>query len=197
MNLTLTLVPPQQNATDQVTFTLNPDYKIKKVVLDSKEIEDHAFRDGLLKIPAYHFGDETTTLQIECVGKPDPKFAYLDAKIDLSGANVMDFSVAMARFLGNQSYVFKSDYVALLPGVSWYPTAGVAIGHDDPQTYPKDHFLVDLSVTVPKKWTVAGPGKRELQTNDDGKNTFRFRPENPVVDVVLAASKFERCFDDR
>lgn len=192
LNLTLTLVSPQQNTTDQVTFTLNPAYKIKKVALDSKEIEDHAFLDGLLKIPAHHFGADTTTLQIECVGKPDPEFAYLDAKIDLSGANVMDFSVAMARFLGNQSYVFQSDYVALLPGVSWYPTAGVAIGHDDPQTYPKDHFLVDLSVTVPKKWTVAGPGKRELQTNNDGKNTFRFRPENPVVDVVLAASKFER-----
>ncbi len=193
LNLTLTLVPPQQNTTDQVTFTLNPDYKIKKVAINTKEIEDYAFHDdGLLKIPAYHFGNDTTTLQIECVGKPDPEFAYLDAKIDLSGANVMDFSVAMARFLGNQSYVFKSDYVALLPGVSWYPTAGVAIGHDDPQTYPKDHFLVDLTVTVPKKWTVAGPGKRELQTNNDGKNTFRFRPENPVVDVVLAASKFER-----
>ena len=193
LNLTLTLLPPQQNATDQVTFTLNPRYKIKKVAIDTKEIEDYAFHDdGLLKVPAYHFGNESATLQIACEGKPDPKFAYLDARIDLSAASVMDFSVAMARFLGNKSYVFRPDYVALLPGVSWYPSAGVAVGHDDPQTYPKDHFSVDLSVTVPKKWTVAGPGKRELQTNNDGKNTFRFRPENPVVDVVLVASKFER-----
>ncbi|MXZ55909.1 MAG: hypothetical protein F4227_05540 [Gammaproteobacteria bacterium] len=193
LNLTLTLLPPQQNWTDQVTFTLNPRYKVKKVAIDTKEIEDYAFHDnGLLKVPAYHFGNESATLQIACEGKPDPKFAYLDAKIDLSTDSVFDFSVAMARFLGNKSYIFRPDYVALLPGVSWYPTAGVAIGQDNPQTYPKDHFLVDLSVTVPKKWTVAGPGKRELQTNNDGKNTFRFRPENPVVDVVLVASKFER-----
>ncbi len=192
LNLTLTLLPPQQNATNQVTFALNRRYKIKKVAIDTKEIEDHAFHDGLLTIPSYHFGDESATLQITCEGKPDPKFAYLDAKIDLSSASVFDFSVAMARFLGNQSYVFRPDYVALLPGVSWYPTAGVAVGRDDPQTYPKDHFLVDLSVTVPKQWTVAGPGKRELQSNNDGKDTFRFRPKNPVVDVVLVASKFER-----
>ena len=192
LNVTLTLLPPQQNATNQVTFTLNPNYKINKVALDTNEINDHTFSDGLLTIPAYHFGDESSTLLIECEGKPDPKFAYLDAKIDLSGASVLDFSVAMARFLGNQSYVFRSDYVALLPGVSWYPTAGVAIGHDDPRTYPKDHFLMDLSVTVPKNWMVAGPGKRELQENSSSKNTFRFRPENPVVDIVLAASKFER-----
>ena len=192
LNLTLTLLPPKNNATNQVTFTLNPRYTVRTVALDSKEIEDHDFQDGLLTIPAYHFGEESATLQIECEGKPDPRFAYLDSKIDLSSASVFDFSVAMARFLGNQSYVFRSDYVALLPGVSWYPTAGVAVGHDDPQTYPKDHFLVDLSVTVPKNWTVAGPGKRELQSNDAGKNTFRFRPDNPVVDVVLAAAKFEQ-----
>ncbi|MYD45499.1 MAG: hypothetical protein F4W92_04030 [Gammaproteobacteria bacterium] len=192
LNLTLTLLPPQQNATDQVTFTLNPDYKINKVVLDTNEIEDHSFRNGLLKIPAHYFGTDTSILVIECEGKPDPEFAYLDARIDLSAARVMDISVAMARFLGNQSYVFQSDYVALLPGVSWYPTAGVAVGHDDPQSYPKDHFLVDLSVTVPKNWIVAGPGKRELQTNSKGRSTFRFRPDNPVVDVVLVASKFKR-----
>ncbi|MXW07485.1 MAG: hypothetical protein F4Z87_05070, partial [Gammaproteobacteria bacterium] len=192
LNVTLTLLPPQQNATNQVTFTLNPNYKISKVALNTNEITDHTFSDGLLTIPAYHFGDESSTLLIECEGIPDPKFAYLDAKMDLGGASVLDFSVAMARFLGNQSYVFRSDYVALLPGVSWYPTAGVAIGNDDPQTYPKDHFLMDLSVTVPKNWTVAGPGKRELQNNNGSKNTFRFRPENPVVDIVLAASKFER-----
>ena len=192
LDLILTVSPPKQNTTNKVTFTLNPGYKIKGIALDSKEIDDYEFKDGLLTIPAHHFGADLVMLAIEASGKPNSRFAYLDARIDLKSASVLDFSVAMARFLGNKSYVFRSDYVALLPGISWYPTSGVAVGRDDLQSYPRDHFTIDLNVTVPKQWELAGPGKSELQPGDNRQSTFRFRPENPVIDVVLIGSRFER-----
>ena len=60
-------------------------------------------------------------------------------------------SSALARYLGNRSYEFQGNFVALMPGVSWYPTSGVAIGRDEPQKYPIDHFEFDLTVSVPNK----------------------------------------------
>lgn len=192
LNLLLTVSPPKQNSTKRVTFTLNPRYKVKRISIDTKEIDDYTFQDGLLTIPADRFGAGSAILAIEAAGKPDQRFAYLDEKIDLKSASVTDLSVAMARFLGNKSYIFRSDYVALLPGVAWYPKAGVAVGRDDLQQYPKDHFTIDVAVSVPKQWKVAGPGKSELQPGNKRHNTFRFQTENPVVDVVLIGSKFER-----
>lgn len=193
LDLLLTVSPPKQNLTKWVTFTLNPGYKIKQISIDTKAIDDYAFEDGLLTIPSVHFSADSVTLAINAVGKPDQRFAYLDAKIDLKSASVLDLSVATARFLGNKSYIFRSDYVALLPGVCWYPTAGVAVGRDDLRKYPKDYFKIDVKVTVPKHWKVAGPGKSELQEENNRQKTVRFRPENPVVDVVLIGSKFEQA----
>lgn len=193
LDLLLTVSPPKQNLTKWVTFTLNPGYKINQISIDTKAIDDYAFEDGLLTIPSVHFSADSVTLAINAVGKPDQRFAYLDAKIDLKSASVLDLSVATARFLGNKSYIFRSDYVALLPGVCWYPTAGVAVGRDDLRKYPKDYFKIDVKVTVPKQWKVAGPGQSELQPDSNRQKTFRFRPENPVVDVVLIGSRFERA----
>ena len=192
LNLSLTVAPPQLNTTDHVTFSLNPGYVIKQLTLGAKEIDDYTFQDGLLTIPAQHFGVDSVVLAIEAVGKPDHRFAYLDARIDLKAAKVLDFRMAMVRFLGNKSYVFQPTYVALLPGISWYPSSGVAVGRDDLQNYPRDYFTIDLTVTVPKNWLVAGPGKSELETGLNRRTSYRFRPTNPVIDVALIGSKFER-----
>lgn len=192
-HVVLTVIPPYQNTTDHMTFTLNPGYKIIDLTVDSTEIGDYTFQNGLLTIPKYHFGSHTTSLAIKAKGKPDPRFAYLDARLDPISADSHEFNGSMAVYLGSKNYVFRSDYVALLPGISWYPASGVAVGRDDLQRYPKDHFKIDLTVIVPKNWSVAGPGKSEFLTGDNLHNTFRFRPENPVVDVVLIGSKFEHA----
>lgn len=192
LDLKLKFTPPSSNATEQVVFTLNPGYKIKKLTLDESDIDDFTFQDGLLTIPARYFGTESVMLAIDAVGKPDQRFAYLDATIDLKAVAIMNFNMAMARFLGNQSYVFQSDYVALLPGINWYPSAGVAVGHDDLQNYSRDHFTIDLTVTVPKNWHVAGPGKGELKSEDKARTSYRFRPTNPITDFAVIGSKFER-----
>ena len=193
VNFSLTVLAPQENTTDIVTFTFNPGYRIQKITLDTREIDDYDFQDGLLTIPKSYFDTEPVTLGIEATGKPDHRFAYLDARVDLKGGKVFDVSSALARYLGNRSYEFQGNFVALMPGVSWYPTSGVAIGRDEPQKFPIDHFEIDLTVSVPKKWLIAGPGKSELDGETRGRVSYRFRPENPVIDVALITSKFKRA----
>ena len=80
VNFSLTVLAPQENATDNVTFTFNPGYQIQKITVDTKEIEDYDFQDGLLTIPKSYFDTESVTLGIEATGKPDHRFAYLDAR---------------------------------------------------------------------------------------------------------------------
>lgn len=192
--LELAVTPPSSNTTEQVIFTLNPGYKITELALDGSTIndKDFTFEDGLLTIPSRYFGTESVTLSIDAVGKPDKRFAYLDASIDLKQVEIMNFQMAMARFLGNQNYVFQHGYVALLPGINWYPTAGVAIGHDDLQNYPRDHFTIDLTVTVPKNWYVAGPGKAEPESNGTARTSYRFQSTNHITDFAIIGSKFDR-----
>lgn len=192
LDLLLTVTPPSSNNTDQVIFSLNPGYKVNVLTLNQSEIDDFTFQDGLLSIPARHFGGESVILAIKAVGKPDNRFAHLDAAIDLQAVKIMSVQMAMARFLGNQSYVFQPDYVALLSAIHWYPTAGVAVGRDDLHNYAKDHFTIDLTVTVPKNWHVAGPGKGELKSEDKARTSYRFRPTNPITDFAVIGSKFER-----
>lgn len=192
LDLSMTLTAPEKNTTNQVTFTLNPGYRIKGIGIESREIEDYSFEYGLLKIPANHFGTDSTTLQINAVGKPDHRFAYLDARINLESANVLDLNVVMARFLGNRSYVFEPGYIALLPGVFWYPTSGVAIGGAELSEYPLDHFAIDLTVTAPRNWHLAGPGKLDNQPDNGRLTTHLFRSENSVVNVALIGAKFQR-----
>lgn len=192
LNLELRVIPPSSNKTEKVVFTLNPGYNIKEIRLDENKIDDYTFQDGLITIPSHYFGTESVTLSIDAEGKPDKRFAYLDATIDLKAVAIMNIRMAMARYLGNQSYVFQPDYVALLPGIHWYPTAGVAVGRDDLRKYAKDHFTTDLTVTVPKNWQVAGPGRAELQTERSNRYSYRFRPKNPISDFAVIGSKFER-----
>ena len=57
---------------------------------------------------------------------------------------------------------------------------------------PKDFFTANLHVSVPSKWLVAGPAKREL-VEDNGRAVFRFQTRNPVPRIALVASRFERA----
>ena len=44
---------------------------------------------------------------------------------------------------------------------------------------------------MPRKWIVAGPAKREM-VPDEKHTTYRFLTTNPVPQLALVASRFER-----
>ncbi|MCY3884844.1 MAG: hypothetical protein OXG24_08005 [Gammaproteobacteria bacterium] len=170
-------------------ITLNPGYQIKSLELDGSSVKEFEFESGLLKLPVTNESASSTQLRLIAKGVPDPNFAYLDSSLKWSE---MDYLQAREAFrFGTQSYIFHPQFVALTPGVSWFPASGSAYGRSDLRKRPQDFFNLDIEVSVPREWIVAGPGTRDLL--DEGKRTtFRFNPRNPIPELALVGSKFER-----
>ena len=87
-------------------------------------------------------------------------------------------------WLGTASGLFGKRYVALMPALRWLPVPGPNLDGASRGHFP----TVDLTVTVPDDWLVAGPGRRHRQ--DDG--SYRFRPDAPAPEIGLFASRYER-----
>ncbi len=185
LDLTLNVVPPPNNPTDSVIFSLNPGYRILNVYIDGSVISDYEFSNGLLKIPTSKLSDEEHRLNIVATGRPNEKFAYLD--------QVRDYQTQLLPFvedMGTHNYVFHSEFVALVPAVKWYPTSGTALNEDLLEQRPRDVFTTDINVSVPKEWTVAMVGSREPRPSQK-RATFQFNTVTPVPALTLIAANFE------
>ena len=180
--------PPDPDVHEHV-FAFNPGFQILSLSLNEAQGNFH-FEDGLLRIPSNTPSDGgKQELAISARGIPDTAFGYFDAPLNVNDAIALDRR-ALAS-LGVRNAVNHDEYVALMPGIKWYPTAGSAFREDDYRHFPQDRFTVDLEVTVPEGWSVAGPGSREtLQTGDQTR--FRFAPRATVPEVGLFGARFVR-----
>ncbi|MCY3540663.1 MAG: hypothetical protein OXH31_01970 [Gammaproteobacteria bacterium] len=192
LDLTVELIAPEDNTHDYVVLSLNPGYRIIKYWVDGNEIDDYSFEHGILRIPIHTRNGNAIPVRIKARGRPDARFAYLDAAVktkDIAGTKVRNLFA-----MGTESFIFHPRFVVLTSGIKWYPTTGAATGEDELDTRPRDLFMVDLKVTVPKDWLVAGPGHRELITTNDAKKfVYRITPKNPVPEMTVVSSKFERA----
>ena len=164
-----------------LAFSFNPGLTVTGVRLGTTEVP-FVHNDGLLVVepPPGAARDSKTTLALVASGVPDPDFAYLDSAVDWR----RESSRNGILWLGTASGIFGKRYVALMPALRWLPVPGPNLDGASRGHFP----TVDLTVTVPDGWLVAGPGHRHRQ--DDG--SFRFAPEAPVPEVGLFASRFER-----
>ncbi|MXZ43404.1 MAG: ABC transporter permease subunit [Gammaproteobacteria bacterium] len=195
LSLDLTMevnIDPSQES-DYVIFSLNPGYEISRLSVAGVQVTDQDFRHGLLKIPRQYFTVGTNSLQLAARGRPDSRFAYLDS-IDTI-AQVEGPDIRQLRLLGTENSIFRRNFVVLLPGIKWYPTSGTSTKEDFWERRERDFFTVEVSVTVPKRWIVAGPAKREA-IEDDNRNTYRFEQSNPIPEFALVGSKFESASMD-
>ena len=190
IDLTLTVSVDTNQDGDWVLFSLNPAYKISRLTVAGAEITDHNFQQGLLKIPLRYFNSDITELELTAKGRPDGRFAYLDSIDELSQISGTD--AQQLRQLGTDNFIFRSDFVALLPAIKWYPTSGTATNEDDWEHRKKDFFTLDVQVSVPRSWTVAGPAERKLETSEERNRTeYLFQQTNAIADFALVGSKFE------
>lgn len=189
LDLELVLTPQLEESSEVWLFALNPGYRIKQLAVDDEVLDqdDYEFADGLLRIPTQTM-DTGGTVHLVAQGVPDPLFAYLDSALDWK--TMEPTRAKRIAILGQRAYVFHPQFVALLSGVSWFPTAGAAYGRDILETHRRDFFHLDLEVSVPEDWLVAGPGARENVAGSD--NRFRFNPSQPVPEFALITSKFAR-----
>ncbi|HKQ60915.1 MAG TPA: hypothetical protein VJS92_06470 [Candidatus Polarisedimenticolaceae bacterium] len=174
---------------DTALFSLNPGLVVSGVSAAGQRLEFQA-HEGLLEVrlPARLEPGAETTLHLEAAGEPDPFFAYLDAVFEPLTASVRDGNVFL---LGFEPSIYRSGYIALLPGIRWLPNTGAEIGRDDPLVRPTDFYTIDLNVELPAGWLVAGPGRRQPASGAAaGHERFRFAPPGPVPDVALIAGRF-------
>ena len=165
----------------RLVFSFNPGLAVTQVRLGNAEVP-FTHSDGLLVVepPQRLEPNSKVTLGLVASGVPEANFAYLDSAVDWR----RESSRNGILWLGTAGGIFGKRYVALMPGLRWLPVPGPNI-----DGVPRRHFpTVDLTVTAPDGWLVAGPGRRHRQ--DDG--SYRFRPATPVPEVGLFASRFER-----
>ena len=196
LDLELVLAPQSEENTDVWLFSLNPGYRIDHIAVDDEVLDDddYKFEDGILRIPTLSSLNAGGTVHLVAQGVPDPLFAYLDSAVDWK--TLEPTQAQRIALLGQRPCVFHPQFVALLPGVSWFPTAGAAYGRDVFETHKRDFFNLDLEVSVPDEWLVAGPGTR--QQVDTPGNRFRFNPSQPIPEFAVIASKFvRRAFETR
>ena len=171
-----------------LTFTLNRSMHIEELFLNGME-PNYTFDDGLLTIPTAVplDTDSTHTLDIVAYGIPDERFAYFDSPLDyLRTSGVSNHTVSL---LGEKGSIYSPKYVALMPGVYWYPKPGPVRGDYRSSQNGIDYFHLDLSVELaPKSWQLVGTDVVQVS---DQKNSYHVNPASPVHEIALFASEFE------
>ena len=190
LDLTVDLVSSAENTRDFVVLSLNPGYRVSNLWVGGKEVQDYRFDQGILRVPFVAQAGNAVPIRIKARGRPDARFAYLDAAVntkDIAGTNARNLFA-----MGTESFIFHPKFVVLTAGSKWYPTSGAATGEDKLEVRPRDLYEVDLTVSVPETWLVAGPGHREMvSTRNEKRSTYRIAPDNPVPEFTLVSSNFE------
>jgi ABC-type transport system involved in multi-copper enzyme maturation permease subunit len=185
LDLELTLAAPPGAALETALLSFNPGLAVRSVAGADGDALQFVHADGLLEV---ELGTplapgERTQLQLQADGEPNLGFGYLDSVKRFYELTPRDGQLML---LGYDKAIFDRRFVALMPGIHWLPTPGPDVGRDDPRRRPTDFYEVDLEVSAPEAWLVAGPGRREGQAGG-----FRFQPGAPVDQVALVASRFE------
>ena len=188
IDLTLTY-QAGSSSTETLAFTFNPSMDIHELNLNGSPAE-YSFQNGLLEItkPTPMDSGRTYVLHLVASGVPDQSFAYFDSAFDyVRSPGVSNQTISL---LGTKGSIFNSRYVALMPGVYWYPVPGPM--QEDYLSTQKglDYFDLDLVIElVPRDWKLVGPDC--IAQESDGARLYSVKPSNPINEVGLFASEFE------
>ncbi|MCY3626433.1 MAG: hypothetical protein OXG88_02195 [Gammaproteobacteria bacterium] len=188
INLALSFKVQELNH-NKLVFSLNPGMNVVKISLNDAE-SLFTFENGILEVllPEIGIGLESLTLKIEAHGRPDPRFAYIDSSVELFRSSNVPLSAV--KLFGKDGSVFTPQYVALMPGVAWYPVTGVMVEKSIEKIIPTDFFNVDLVVEIiHEHWSLVGTG----QTNKirQTQNSYRVYSTNPVAQIGVFAAEFQ------
>lgn len=170
----------------QLTFTLNPGIVVSQVVLNGRVV-DHEFMNGLLTVLAHAplRRDVLQTMRIRAQGIPDPKFAYLDSPTDYFNDRAIPRRAA--QLFGKDGSIFTSKYVALMPGMYWYPVPeSQSLGRSLRSGVDFFHTNIDISVANPN-WLLVGTDIVRVQ---DDATKYKLQPTIPLSELAVFGTKF-------
>ena len=172
-----------------LVFTLNPGYEIIEFDVNETPCE-YEFTDGLLEVTVPFEIEPATdyTLNIVAEGKPNPHFAYLNTPYDYLADK--HFPIQALHSFGAHGSIFNRDFVALMPGVYWYPIPGPVPKSADDDSLRSDYFDVDLTVELVAQptWRVVGPGTS--RTNSSTANQYVAKSNVPIASIGLFAAEY-------
>ena len=191
--LDITFTNTTEQPIEEALFTLNPGFEVTELTDSLGNNLRSSHSNGLLDIQFSSplDSDEEATIKVTYNGKPDTLFGYLDSATDVT-KRAKDSGSMELKKLGTAKGIFKSDYVALMPGIRWLPTPGADTGVGKKGEQIRDFYEFDLNVSVPNGWTVAGPGLRRSISNSDSEVVYKFAPKSVVPEVAMLAAPFSR-----
>jgi len=141
-------------------FSLNPGLEVQALEGSSGAALPFTHANGLLEVDLGRAAaaSEAVSLRLRAEGRPDIRFAYLDAAVDFERLNYQDAQIVL---LGSLNALLERNHVALVPGLTWLPRAGAVLGIHDPRRRPRAFFELDLEVGTPSGWPVPRPGRGE------------------------------------
>ena len=172
---------------DNLLFSLNPGLKVERVQLKNENAE-FSFENGLLTVQLPNVLELNTEyfLQISFRGVPNPRFAYLDQEFDY--LNDRSIYHNTPKIFGTRGSVYHSQYVALMPGVYWYPKPGAVRKTRDPLKQIRDFFDVELRVSLTaKEWKLIATS----ETSEIATGEYEVESEFPTQELGLFASNFQ------
>ncbi len=175
---------------DSLQFSFNPDMRLEQLFLDGAE-SDFSFQDGLIDIPLKR-GEaekEEWMVSVTASGLPDVNFGYVNPRLDYR--RVTGLSPQIPKLLGVQNSIFNQNFVALMPGIRWYPVP-MALGaeeHRQSHALPIDTFEVEVDVYLPgNDWSFAAPGETTRIPIDLLRHRIQSTDELPNFAII--ASRF-------
>ncbi len=190
LEIKITFKAPEEGEIKNALFTLNPGQRIVELLDSSGKPLSYKHEEGILDItlPNALSPGEEAVIGLKTKGIPNKHFAYLKSSINPLKLERKNSNTIL---LGNENYLFDSNFVALMPAIRWLPMSGVENSMEKQQNNRVDFFNVDLTVGVPKGWLVAGPGRRNRAGEDNRFDLYRFAPPSVVPEVALLASEYE------
>lgn len=188
-DLVLDFLNTSVQPTKKLVFSLNPGMKIERIEVNNRTAS-YDFSNGLLEVISQSpiEPDDLASLRVVAYGKPNPDFAYIDSSIDYRTST--EYPVNLARLLGTAGSIFDSNYVALMPGVCWYPRPGTNYSTYEDIQQGRDFFDVSLEVQLkPKNWQLVSSGAFEQKKN--ASNSYIVHATGAVPEIGLFASRFE------
>lgn len=177
---------PHPNPVRNFVFSLNPGFKLEKVLYNRNETTTTR------KLQQIEFSGTTIgpneSAEIEFVyqGKPNEAACYLD----IADSTLQRANKAFMFQIDKRYAIVAPESVVLTRESNWYPVAGSGFGNTSKQWIQKQFSNFEITVKTHPGLTAVSQGKPE-----ENEGVFRFTNKNRLPQISLVIGRYEQKTD--